>query len=116
GPAKNVRGRLERRRPPVGTSAACWCERRFRHVPLLRRTSPWPNRSVARLMLRIRQRWFCSDAATRFFAGNGAVNADLAHAALISHGFSPNRGENARVASKAYSEIPNRPPRRRAAI
>ena len=21
------------RRPPVGTSAACWCERRFRHVP-----------------------------------------------------------------------------------
>src|SRR5262249_8777773 len=24
-----------------------------------------------------------------FFAGNGAVNADLAHAALISHGFSP---------------------------
>src|SRR5262249_6759212 len=30
---KKVCGSLEGPRPPVGTSAACWCERRFRHVP-----------------------------------------------------------------------------------
>jgi len=27
---------------------------------------PWPNRSVARLMSRIRQKRFCSEAAARF--------------------------------------------------